>query len=425
MRFGVAVRDITPPFPTPMFGYGNRKDYYDAVNDRLTFTALVLEEGDRRALIGAADLCSFPSDSRTSELMNRLAEIVGCPRDNIMLNASHTHGGPQLPGRSLLDKACYVPEVCEQYEELLFEHAADAATEAVRCLAEGSIWYGEGKTSVPMNRRLDRQGKVCNAPNPNGHVDNRLAILSLRDAQGQLAAVGVRVSCHPVATGGQHLITADFPGAWRAEFSRAFGNEVVPFFLQGSGGDARPSHVADGDRWRTMRHSELSEIGSALLAESLAVLTHAKHRRLGKLLLQGKIHPVVWPCEKRYTRREDFEPLLPSEYAKECLRRLDAGESIPDQATFHVQTLWLDEKLALIGIGAEPLCGLARAVESAVAPKQALVLGYTNGGGLAYLPDTKEMGRGGDETQSYLSQPWTGPLEPGIEHRLAEAVMLG
>ena len=428
MRFGLAVADIVPPFRTPMYGYGARKDGFDWVNDPLTFTALVLEEGGRRALIGAADLCSFPNDGNTPGLLARVAEIVGCPAENVLLNASHTHGGPQLPTKSLTFRTNSDPKACEDYEEVLFDRVLAAAKEAADSLQDGTLWYGEGVTTLPMNRRPERDGQVTNAPNPGGPVDDRMQILALRNAEGSLSAVGMKLCCHPVSTGAQHLLTADYPGAWRAEFSRAFGSKVTPFFLQGAGADARPAAVQEGDHWRQMPHAELPELGRALLAESLDVLTRGGMQPVENLLLEGARRSVVVPCERRFTKREDFQPLLESEeswerrYAEDCLLRLDAGEEIPDAETFDIQTLWLSRDLALIGTNAEPLCALGRIVESAVAPKRGLFLGYTNGC-IAYTPDRKEMARGGYEAQSYLFEPWTGPMKPGIEDLFSAAVL--
>jgi len=429
MRFGIATREIVPPFKTQMRGYGVRWDYFDDVNDPLTFTAVVLEEGRRRAMIGAADLCAF-SNETTSALLDRAAEAAGCPRDNVMLNASHTHGGPAVPTRSYMPGAQRDPAAAERYGEWLGERVVAAAGEAVENMMEGTLWYGEGNTALPMNRRPDRDGQVPNAPNPGGPTDDRIQLLVLRDAAGDVAAVGMRVACHPVATGAQHLLTADYPGAWRAEFARAFGPKVTPFFLQGAGADARPGVVADGDHWRTMKHAELPVIGRALLAECLDILTSAKLKEIRDLTLQGKINTVAAPCEKRCTEREHFETLLKQGdsteriYAEECLRRLDAGEGIPDHAVYQVQTLWLNADLALIGLDVEPLCGLGSKVESAVAPRQAVLLGYTNGC-VSYAPDTHELRRGGYETGSYLYQPWTGPLLPGLEDLFADAVVRG
>lgn len=426
MRFGTAVIDIVPPFPTRMHGYAVRQDTFDGCNDPLTFTAVVLEEGGRRALIGAADICTFPNDGTLPAFVERLGQAVGCSRDNIVLNASHTHGGPLIPGRSLSYRTMPGAAATDRYRDWLYERVLEAVQEASSDLREGTLWYGQGRTGLPMNRRPDRNGDVPNAPNPGGPVDDRIQVLAIRDHSGDLAALGIKLSCHPVTTGAQHLLTADFVGAWRAAASDAFGAKVRPFFLQGAGADARPRHAADGDRWRAVRHSDLPAMGREVLAETMTVLVDRGLRPVDGLTLQGRITPVSAPCEKRYVTRDQLEPLLKEEpirerYARTCLEGLEKDGRVPDQVGFHVQTLWLNGTFAVIGLDVEPLCGLGGRVERAVAPHQALLLGYTNGC-IAYTPDTVEMKRGGYETTSYLYNGWSGPLEPGVEDLFAAAV---
>ena len=428
MRFGVSTRDITPSFPTAMHGYGMRHDAYDGVNDPVTFTALVLEEGDRRAVLGAADLCTFANDGTTPELLARVGEKVGCAGDNVMLCASHTHGGPKMPSSSATMENVRYLDATRQYSAWLADQAVAAAEEAASNMREGSLWFGEGKTSLPMNRRPDRDGDVPNAPNPGGPVDDRLQLLVVRDEVGDIASVGMRLSCHPVTTGAQHKITADFPGAWRAEFARAFGPDVTPFFLQGAGADARPRFAENGDCWRAVPHSELPDIGAELLQETLRVLTRGDLEPIGDLVLDGKINAVQAPCEKRHTTEDDFQKLLSSEdhytrsYAEEGLRRLKAGDPYPDHVTYHVHTLWLNDGTALIGLDGEPLCGLGAFVESSVAPRRGMVLGYVDAC-LSYMPDTRELERGGYEAESYIYDNWTGPWKSGLEQTLADGVM--
>ena len=192
----------------------------------------------------------------------------------------------------------------------------------------------------------------------------------------------------PVHCRNTRLPTADYPGAWRAAFSRAFGSQVLPFFLQGAGADARPRHVDDGDKWRAMKHAELSTIGDELLMETLAILTGTGLRQLKDLTLNGKINAVNAPRE--------------------------AEDDMPDHEEFHVQTLWLNSELALIGLDSEPLCELGNIIEAAVPPKQAMFLGYTNGC-RGYTPDTREMKRGGYENR--------GNFLPGLENLFAQAVV--
>lgn len=428
MRFGIATADITPPFRTLMHGYSARKDYYDGVNDPLTFTAVVLEEGERRMLLGAADICMFHNDGSMGDILREAAEIVGCPADNVMLNASHTHGGPMIPTNLICFAEEARLEATKRYGDFLREKVMAAAAQARAGLAEGTLWYAEGRTNLPMNRRPTRDGGVPNAPNPDGPTDNRLPLLVLKDAAGRVAAIGGRVACHPVATGAQHLLTADYPGAWRAALRQAFGGTVTPFFLQGAGADTRPRQAAAGDKWRVCAHAELAGIGWELCAETLTALTAQPLQPVTGLTLAGTVKTVSAPCAVRYTTRAELEGLRQTggvherTYAEACMRRLEAGEAMPDHAEFTVQTLWLNEELALIGLSAEPLLALGYAVEKAVAPKRAVLLGYTNGY-VAYTPDRAEMARGGYETTSYLFGGWSGPLLPGLEDLFAGAVV--
>ena len=427
MHFGIATKKIVPPFPTAMHGYGVRKDLFDDVNDPLTCTALILEESGQRAFIGAADLCTFPNDGSTPGLIDRVAEKVGCPRDNVLLCASHTHGGPLTPGSGVTFRASRFADKAFEYAEWLGEQVVAAAGEAAHRMQQGSLWIGEGKTALPMNRRPDRDGQVPNAPNPGGPVDDRMTLFALKDTSGNLASVGMRISCHPVATGAKHLLTADYPGAWRAEFTRAFGPEVTPFFLQGAGADARPALVAEGDHWRALPHADLPILGRDLLGEMLQILARGELREIKDLKLSGKANTVTVPCERRHTTREDFEKLLTSEqewvqpYAEACIQMLEAGKQIPDCVDYQVQTLWLNDDIALIGLDSEPLCGLGAKIEAAVAPKKAFVLGYVNGC-ISYVCDTKELKRGGYEADTWLFDLWTGPWEPGLENIFAEGV---
>jgi len=428
MRFGVATCDITPPFPTLMHGYGARRDFYDGVNDPVTFTAVVIEEGDRRMLLGAADLCSFPTDGSIGGLLAEAGERAGCPPDRVMLNASHTHGGPMTPNPHLFFRYLEDAGSTARYGEFLREKVLETVIAARDGMMEGSLWYGEGRTSLPMNRRALVAGKIENAPNPDGPTDDRLQVLAFKDASQMIRAVAARVACHPVTTGAQHLLTADYPGAWRDAVRRAFGGVAVPIFLQGAGADARPRHAREGDRWAYRPHGMLPEIGWELCAETLAVLTGRPLTPVGELILEGERRIVTAPCEQRFTTRADFERIMKDGghyeklYAEEALRRLDGGREVPDHVEFQVQTLWLGRDLALIGLDVEPLLALGFAVERAVDPAKAVLLGYTNGC-VGYAPDSVEMARGGYETTSYLHNCWTGPLKPGLERLFADAVL--
>lgn len=427
MRFGVSTASIVPPFKTRMYGYWNRFDPFDEVNDELTVTAVHLEAEGSRALLCAADIGMFPSEGLTEKLIDRLARAADCPPEHVLLNASHTHGGSAIPTHMPAGRAIESTESAYRFVELLGDRVEEATLAARARAEEGTLWYGCGKTSIPINRRLERDGRVVLAPNPAGAIEDRMRLLVLKSTDGQIRSVGLLLSCHPVATGGAHLLTADFPGAWRAAFRSEYGDSVTPFFLQGTGGDMRPRATASGDTFRSLRHAELQGMGRQMMQEMDAILQGGLEQlEVGPFRAARRVATV--PCERRHLTRADFEGLLRGtdeglrEYAGFALERLDREGSVPDHQDFAMTTFWLNAGTALIGIPAEVLTGLGRAVESALAPRRALVMGYTNGNA-SYLPDTRELARGGFETTAYLHEILSGPYREGIEDRIIAAVL--
>ncbi|MCC7519286.1 MAG: hypothetical protein IT578_08900 [Verrucomicrobiae bacterium] len=426
-RFGLASCEIAPPFRTTMHGYASRRDGFDGVHDPLTFTAVYLEADGVPALLGCADLCNFPETTVEKDLA-RVAHAIGARPDHVFLNASHTHGGPAVPPLSPMWSELFAPpKTTRRYAAWLMRRVIATACRAKASAEPGTLWYGKGRSRLPMSRRLPRDGKIVNAPNPKGEVDDRLRLLVLKDARGAMKAVGMLLACHPVCTGDQHLLTADFVGAWRAAFRDAFGEGVAPFFLQGSGGDMRPRAAASGAEWRRLRHAELASVGQELLREMAGALAKGLVE-IRNPHFRAKRVAVPLPLERRHTRREDFLKLQADrdpyvrKYAEISLRLLAQGKSLPDVATYHVQTLWLNREFALIGLDAEPLVGLGRRVEAAAKPGCGLLLGYTNGC-VTYLPDSREILRGGYEADSYLYDVWSGPWKTGTERRIAAAVL--
>lgn len=426
-RFGIASCSLVPPFRTTMHGYASRRDGFDGVHDPLLFTAIYLEAEGTPALLGCADLCNFPETTVARDL-DRVARAIGARPDHVLLNASHTHGGPSVPTLSPIWGDFFAPPaLARKYAAFLMRQVVATARRAKAAAESGSLWIGEGKTRLPINRRRRRRGEIVNAPNPGGETDDRLRVLVLKDAGGAVRAVGLHLACHPVCTGDQHLLTADFVGAWREAFRDAFGGKATPFFLQGAGGDLRPRAAADGAAWRNLRHAELADVGRDLFRETRAALDRGL-REVRRPLFRAKRVAVTLPLERRYVTEDDFRPLRQHRnpwmrrYADAALRLLARGKKVPDEVTYHVQTLWLNREIVLIALDAEPLVGLGRALEAAVRPARGLVLGYTNGC-VTYLPGSREIRRGGYEADSYLYDVWTGPWKTGVERPLTAAIL--
>ena len=417
MKFGIDRTDITPGWPTYMAGYGARNDTSDGVNDPLTFTSLILEEKGKRVFIGAADLISIGGE-QSVKIRQKVAGILGIKFSDVMLNATHTHGGMRIRGSDYLDWEHMKP-VVNKNKKLLEARIYASAKKALKNMQDGKIFYGEGKTTIPMNRRLLYKGNVENRPNPEGKTDSALKVLKITGADNKIAAVIARVSCHPVATGAQHLLTADYPGAFRPFVEKAFPGAVAVLW-QGVGADARPRQVADGIQWRVMKHKELPVIGECLFSEVMEVLANHMHP-LENLKFGSAVEDVFLPVSDPTVTRKDLEKQLKSakyEIIRTCIRKMLAQKELAKGIPMTIQMISFNKEFSIVGIAAEVLCGLGEKVEKKVSTKMSMVLGYTNGASV-YLPCKDELKRGGYETMSVFDL-LPSPLSPRLEDILTE-----
>ena len=88
--------DITPPLGLPLRCWAARTARASAAHEPLLAQALVLDDGEGgQAAIVAIDL---PHVGRglTDDVRARVRASTGLPAQAVLLNASHTHGGPPL-----------------------------------------------------------------------------------------------------------------------------------------------------------------------------------------------------------------------------------------------------------------------------------------------------------------------------------------
>ena len=123
-RVGYARALITPLQPVPMRGYGNTSQRIsEGVRDDLYATCTVIsdEQGNSLAIM-ALDLCSFPQ--KDLDYFRTIAEKYGFGPENLIVNTSHTHAGPDTS--SSLDSAAeYTVYMYEQMEKALQDALAD------------------------------------------------------------------------------------------------------------------------------------------------------------------------------------------------------------------------------------------------------------------------------------------------------------
>lgn len=97
-KVGVAAAKVTPEEPLWMAGYGARDQPAQGTLHDLWVKVLALEASDgNRAVLLTSDLLGFPKSSHES-ICEELKSRYNLERSQVMLTASHTHGGPVLEG---------------------------------------------------------------------------------------------------------------------------------------------------------------------------------------------------------------------------------------------------------------------------------------------------------------------------------------
>jgi len=198
MESGVATVVITPQTNLWMAGYAARTKPAEGKETELFGKALALEdEKGTRLVIVTLDLIGVPRTLRKN-LEKRCAAACKLPPEGILLNASHTHSGPEFRvGRVPADGGEFKrTKDSEVYGEELEEKLFKLIGEALNTLSPAKLGYQHARAGFAMNRRLPTEKGYANSPNPDGPVDHDVPVLTVTGADGKLRAVVFGYACH-------------------------------------------------------------------------------------------------------------------------------------------------------------------------------------------------------------------------------------
>ena len=166
-----------------------------------------------------------------------MAGAIGVPLSHVLLNESHDHSAPALPGY-------YADWYESDFKE---EYFADAPAPARRgrrrrrtaALQPARIGCGWGESTIGVYRRELRDGRGVLGEVPDHPIDPSVGVIRVDDLDGTPIAVAFRYSAHPVTVGGApRSPRRTIPGPARDVLERNLGG--LALFLQGCGGNINP-----------------------------------------------------------------------------------------------------------------------------------------------------------------------------------------
>lgn len=199
MRAGVAKRDVS--FPELLGGV--------KVHDPLFARVLILDDGNDEVAIVCLDMVEpwFP------EVRVKIRQQLGITLT--LVNCSHTHSGM----RTLHN---------DKWQAAVGKTIFEAVEEAYTNMVGVSLYAGRASVRAAYNRYGDAFSQE-ELPWVN--------VLEARTEDGDTLAVLFEYAAHPVITIAGRALSADFPGYAIARIHELLGDEVLPIFAQGCGGN--------------------------------------------------------------------------------------------------------------------------------------------------------------------------------------------
>lgn len=393
-KAGAAKVDITPPLQPrlPMSGYPGREDGHTGIHDNLHVRAIALDDGSAKALIVGVELIGF-SHPLADRIVDRLARETQIPRENILLFAIHTHGGPVpvMPDNPNRNLVAYMARVENSISE--------AARTALSRLEPARIGAGEGRANVNINRRAKwHDGSWWLGYNLDGHSDKTLGVLKIQRPNGEIIALLSNFAVHATSMSmSNQLITADNLGAAAAFVEKHYNDKVVSVWASGAGGDQAPIY----DRDYPSGFTGVLNMGRLLGEEAIRVAE--------------RIEANV-PAGIRAARRVVSCP------GRKMVGERGSGTHIQftdaPPVDIRLSTLMVGD-IALVGVSAEVFAIIGERTRNASKARQTMMLTHCNGGS-GYLADDASYEQVSYEIQVTRAKP--GCAEKSLINGLAGMV---
>ena len=382
-KAGVAKAPITPERNLWLAGYAGRKKPAEGKVQDLYAKALALEDAaGQRLVIVTMDLIGVPQPVR-QRLAERAERELKLPPAQLLLNASHTHSGPELRSQTPTEEELRDErirggyEYTRQLEARLFELIA----EALQRLEPARLSWSRARCGFAMNRRLPTADGYRNSPNPDGPVDHEVPVLRVEAADGALRAMLFGYACHNTCLG-FYYYCGDYAG-YAQEYLEAHRQDFAAMFLMGCAGDQNPyprgSGIVPG-----LEDLDLAKLHGRSLAGAVEMAN----------LVPGR--PIRGPLRAAY---EEVS--------------LDYAAARPPHA-YPVQVIRFGHDLTLVALGSEVVVDYALRIKRELAGEAPVwVAGYSNDYS-GYMPSLRVLREGGYEAH-------TGWAE-SVEERIIQQV---
>lgn len=396
MEVGVARVDITPEDPIRLAGYGSRpKSESTGIIQRLGAKALAFgSDAQHPSVLITVDLVGITKQI-TAKLAQQLSKKMGIDPAQLVICASHTHGGPEIGnllnileyrGDHFNDSLLALNQLVHiaKYTEQLSQKLEEVALAALKNRKPAFVAWGQGQAGFATNRRTK-----------GGPVDQVLPILRITNLDGTLRAVLANYACHGTTLGGE---VNEIHGDWMGEAQRIIEANhpgAIAMVSIGCGADANPQPRGKMENLKS-HAQDISDNVDKLLMAQLQPLTSPPVGNMKWVELPFSKVPTV-PELIKLTE----DKTVKGYYARRSLDRIARGESIPAALSYPVQTWNFGNKLAMINLAGEVVVDYSLRLKNELGAEHLWINAYSNDVP-CYIASQRVIKEGGYEAESSM-----------------------
>lgn len=416
-KAGAASVVVTPETSMWMAGYAARNRPSEGTAQDLYVKALAVEDADgARLVIVTCDLIGIPRALRDA-LEVRVKAEYSLPPEGLLLNASHTHCGPELRASKASIYGLGADRVAQarEYLQELEDKIVGVIGAALDGLEPASLEYCHARCGFAMNRRLPEDGSFRNSPNPEGPVDHSVPVLVVRDADNQVRTLLFGYACHNT-TLGFYQFCGDYAG-YAQEDLEADHPGVTAMFMAGCGGDQNP--YPRGELEQAQQH------GRALANSVTAALQTPQHPLRGRMRtdLEHVTLEFAPPAGREELERQAASSnQYERRHAELLLQELDETGTIRTEYDYLVQAVRLGDQLLLVALAGETVVDYSLRLKQELDAPFVWIAGYSNDV-FGYVPTLRVLREGGYEGGgAFRYTAFPGPFAESVEERIVETV---
>ena len=133
---GYGITNITPDFDVCLSGYGrDEQRHAEGVEHDIFTTCVAVSDGEKTILMVTNDVISTEVET-TFRLKEEISQATGIPEDRVYISNTHSHSTTRVAMNSKIPGT-------EQFRQLVFAKAIEAAKAALGDLAPAGMWIGD------------------------------------------------------------------------------------------------------------------------------------------------------------------------------------------------------------------------------------------------------------------------------------------